>query len=98
MACKNFRKVSKTVSLFGTSLAFYRGQKGLSLENPERSLKRGSRGPAPGSKKLENESKNDHFSSFFSGFGLVFNSFSSFFDPGGTPFRLLSGFSRERPF
>ena len=39
-------------------MAFYRGQKGLSLKNPEKNPKRGSRGlPAPGLKKLEKESK-----------------------------------------
>ena len=66
----------------GTSLAFYRGQKGPSLENSERSLKRGSRGlSAPGSKKrekVEKESKtsqkpeknlkNSHFRLFFRAF------------------------------
>ena len=48
----------KTGTRVGTSLAFYRGQKGPSLENSEKSLKRGSRGlSAPGPKKLEKESK-----------------------------------------
>ena len=38
-----------------TWLAFYRSQEGLSLENSEKSLKRGSRGlSGPGSKKLKN--------------------------------------------
>ena len=41
-----------------TSLAFYRSQKGLSLENSEKSPKRGSRGlSAPGSKKLKKSRK-----------------------------------------
>ena len=90
----------------GTSLAFYRGQKGLSLENPEKSLKTGSRGLSTlGLKKLEKESKtsekpeknlkNSHF--------RLLKTFSSFFDPGverprEPVFGLFSGFSRERPF
>ena len=50
----------------GTSLAFYRGQEGPSLENSEESLKRGSRGlSAPGPKKLEKESKMTIFQVFF---------------------------------
>ena len=64
---------------FATPLAFYRSQKGLSLENSEKSLKRGSRGlSVPGSKgskkvekklkssrKLEKFLKNSHFRLFF---------------------------------
>ena len=69
-----------------TSLAFYRSQKGLSLKNSEKSLKRGSRGlSAPGSKKPEKESKMTIFSSFFRVFGpfsTFFRLFLSFFDPG----------------
>ena len=54
-----------------------RSQKGLSLENSEKSLQRGSRTlSAPGSGNLEN----DNFSTLFSGFRLVFNSFSTFFE------------------
>ena len=90
-----------------TSLAFYRSQKGLSLENSEKSPKRGSRGrEAPVSKKLkksrkklkkgrklEKNLKNSHFRLFF----------GVFFDPGAERpqepfFRLFSEFFRERPF
>ena len=44
----------RTEKGIATSLAFYRSQKGLSLENSEKSPKRGSRGLlAPGLKKLK---------------------------------------------
>ena len=46
------------ITRVATSLAFYRSQKGLSLENSEKSPKRGSRGlSAPGSKKLKKSRK-----------------------------------------
>ena len=101
------RKTPKHCFSIATSLAFYRSQKGLSLENSEKSLKRGSRGlSAPGSKKhkksrkkklkkgrkLEKNLKNVHFRLFF-----------GFFDPGAPRpreplFRLCSEFFREKPF
>ena len=78
-ACPNL--LDRILDRIGTSLAFYKGQKGLSLENPEKNLKRGSRAlSAPGSN--EKESKNYKMSSFFSGFWPVFDSFSSLFSPG----------------
>ena len=63
----------------GTSLAFYRGQKGPSLENSEKSLKRGSRGLSE--KKLEKESRMTIFQVFF----RVFDSFSTLFRVFLTP-------------
>ena len=97
---QNTKKHTKNFSMknFGSPQR-PRGQKGLSLENPQKSLKRGF----PGSKKFEKESKNDIFSTFFSGVWLVFDSFSNFFSPGaerrGEPlFGLFSDSSRERPF
>ena len=88
-----------------TSLAFYRSQKGLSLENSQKSPKRGSRGlSAPGSKKLEKSRikvengpktrKKLEKESFLT----LFRVFST---PGplGNPFSdFFSKFSRERPF
>ena len=65
-------------AILGRSLAFYRGQKGLSLENSEKNLKRSSRPPpTPGPKKLEKESKMTIFQPF-SGFWFGFDSFSTF--------------------
>ena len=79
--------------MIGTSLAFFRGQKGLFLENSEKVCKGGSRGLlAPGSKKLAKESMMTSFQ-VFSGFRLVFDSLSSLFGPGprcpGTPFQTI---------
>ena len=52
------KKRPKWSHYIATSLAFYRSQKGLSLENSEKSLKRGSRGlSAPGSKRLKKSRK-----------------------------------------
>ena len=90
-----------------TSLAFYRSQKGLSLENSEKKSERGSQGlSAPGSKKLnksrkklkkgrklEKSLKNCHFRLFFGFFSTP--------GPRGpeNPFRtFFSEFFRERPF
>ena len=83
----------------GTSLAFYRGQKGFSLENPRKESEKGF--PAEKvRKRLENEPKtrkklkNGRFSTLFRGF----------FDPGGreapgTPFSdSFLGFSRGEAF
>ena len=88
---------------FATSLAFYRSPKGLSLENSEKNLKRAFSGPlGPGVKKTRKRVENDNFSSFFSGFRLVFNSFSfflSFFDPGpGIPFQIFFGVLQGEAF
>ena len=79
---------------FGTSLAFYRGQNGLSLENPEKSPK-GFPGPlGPGAEKarrnVENEPQTPEKKLEEVSF---FDTFSSFFDSGAG-----RGFSRGRPF
>ena len=67
---------------FGTSLALYRGEKGLSLENPQKESEKGLPGPlGPGAEKARNRVENDYFSSFFRVLGLFFDSFSSFFSP-----------------
>ena len=97
------KKYATTHSCVATSLAFYRSQEGLSLENSEKSLKRGSRGLlAPGSKNPKKESKTTTFQVFFR-VRPVFNLFSTFFElfrprcreAPGTPFRTFSEFSRK---
>ena len=48
--------------ILGTSLAFYRGQKGLSLENRRKESGKGFPGPlGPGAEKVEKESKKSLF-------------------------------------
>ena len=83
-----------------TSLAFYKSQKGLSLENSEKSLKRGSRGlSAPGSKRPQKESKMTVFQVFFefsACFQLCFDFFWALSTPGpGGPGNLFSDFFRS---
>ena len=71
----------------GTSLAFYKGQKGLSLENSEKRLKGvpGARGP--GAEKTRKRVENNYFSSYFRVFGSFSTLFRVFFGPGaGNPF------------
>ena len=78
----------------GTPLAFYRVQKGPSLENSEKCLKRGSRGQeAPGPKKTRKRIENDHFLVFFgflTRFRIFFDFFRAFLTTGprgpGNPF------------
>ena len=59
IAAKSITKNSlQRIFRIATSLAFHRSHKGLSLENSQKSLKRGSRGLlAPGSKKLKKSRK-----------------------------------------
>ena len=79
-----FGKVVSSISL-GTSLAFYTGPKRPLPRKPRKKSEKGFPGPQGGGSK---NSKNDNF--LFSGFLLVFDSFSSFFSPGaerpGNPF------------
>ena len=90
---------NKPLTNVGTSLAFYRGSKGPSLENSQKSLKRGSRSLlAPGPKKLEKEWKMtifQVFSGFLTRFRLFFDFFRAFLTPGprglGTPFQTFFG-------
>ena len=100
-------KIDAAVDLcmsFATSLAFYRSQEGLSLENSEKSPKRGL--SAPGSKQLKKSRKRDEKRPKTrkklekESFSTLFRVFST---PGprgpGNPFvRLFSEFFRERPF
>ena len=101
--CIDFQYCRNFVLSFTTSLAFYRSPKGLSLENSEKSLKGASRSPsAPGSKKLEKESKTTIFQVVF-WFSARFRLFLRGFLPRAERprkplFRLFSEFSRERPF
>ena len=60
-----------------TSLAFYRGQKGPSLENSEKNLKRGKN-----SKKSRKLLFFKFFFRVFDSFSTLFRLFSCFFDPG----------------
>ena len=72
--------------MVGTSLAFYKGQEGLSLENPQKKTEKGLPGQ---SKTLEKESKNDNFSSFFQVFGSFSTLFRAFSAPGPRPLEAL---------
>ena len=80
------------------------GSKRPLLENPGKESEKGFAGAlGPGVKKLEKESKNDYFASFFRVFGLFSTLFRTFSAPGPRgPGNLFSdsfrGFSRERPF
>ena len=72
-------------SCIATSLAFYRSQKGLSLENSEKSPKRGSRGrEAPGVEKTRKRLENYYFQVFFE-FSASFQPFFDFFRAFSTP-------------
>ena len=80
----------------GTSLAFYRGQKGLSLENRRKESGKGFPGPlGPGAEKAQKRVENDYFSSFFRVFGSFSTLLRAFSAPGreapGTPFQTLFG-------
>ena len=87
----------------GTSLAFYRGQKGPCLENSEK----GFPGPlGPGVKEARKKSKKSRKrvkNPKKTWRIVIFDSFSIFFSPGAERpreplFRLFSEFSREGPF
>ena len=66
------------ISTFATWLAFYRSQKGLSLENSEKSPKRGSRGLSGRGRKNPKKSRKWLVFNFFSSFRPVFNLFFDF--------------------
>ena len=74
------------------------------LENPGKESEKGfPGGPRPWGQKAQKRVEKWPFFKFFSGFWLVFDSFSNFFSPGAerprNPFSdSFRGFSRERPF
>ena len=76
---RTHRDTSEKRPRLGIMLAMYRSQKALSLGNSKKSLKKGFPGPlGPGVKKARKRVEKDYFSSFFSGFWLVFDSFLNF--------------------
>ena len=101
---RNSQEFPAITVTFGTSLALYRGQKGLSLENPQKESEKGFPGPlGPRAEKARNRVENDNFSSFFRVSGSFSTLFRVFSAPGprgpGNPFSdSLLGFSREGPF